>query len=157
VRSMTSGFMSRIGKNATIVDTSAHYALVDENDRHHEEAMKFAEELSRQRIIWVVTNFIIAETYGLMLLKLGRHIAINFLEHLLRSVEDGTTYIVRVTEADEERAWEILETYADQDFSYVDATTFAVMERLNLDRAFAFDRHFETFRLRGRRPIIRLP
>jgi predicted nucleic acid-binding protein len=92
-----------------------------------------------------------------MLLKLGRHIAINFLEHLLCSVEDGTTYIVRVTEADEERAWEILETYADQDFSYVDATTFAVMERLNLDRAFAFDRHFETFRLRGRRPIIRLP
>jgi Predicted nucleic acid-binding protein, contains PIN domain len=157
VRNMTSGFMSRIGKNATVVDTSAHYALVDENDSHHEEAVKFAEELSRQRVIWVVTNFIVAETYGLMLLRLGRHIAFNFLECLLRSVEDETTHLVRITEADEERAWEILETYADQDFSYVDATTFAVMERLNLDRAFAFDKHFETFRLKGRRPIIRLP
>jgi len=130
---------------------------VDESDRHHDEAVKFAEELSRQRIIWVVTNFIVAETYGLMLLRFGRHVAFNFLECLLRSVKDETTYLVRVTEADEERAREILETYADQDFSYVDATTFAVMERLNLERAFAFDRHFETFRLKGQRPIIRLP
>ena len=154
---MTSGFMSKIGRNATVVDTSAHYALVDESDRHHDEAVKFAEELSRQRIIWVVTNFIVAETYGLMLLRFGRHVAFNFLECLLRSVKDETTYLVRVTEADEERAREILETYADQDFSDVDATTFAVMERLNLERAFAFDRHFETFRLKGQRPIIRLP
>lgn len=157
MRNMIGGFMSRIGKKAIVVDTSVHYALVDENDRHHEEAVKFAEELSREQVVWVVTNFIVAETYGLMLLRFGRHVAFNFLERLLHSVEDGTTYLVRITETDEERAWEILETYADKDFSYVDATTFAVMERLNLERAFAFDRHFETFRLKGRRPIIRLP
>ncbi|MCS7266196.1 MAG: PIN domain-containing protein [Armatimonadetes bacterium] len=154
---MTSGFMSRIGKNATIVDTSAHYALVDAKDAHHLEAVRFAEQLSRQRILWVVTNFIVAETYGLMLLRLGRYEAFSFLERLLYSVSDGTTQLVRVSETDERRAWEILSSYADQNFSYVDATTFAVMERLNLTRAFAFDRHFDVFRLKGQRPILRLP
>lgn len=157
MRSMTSGFMSRIGRNATVVDTSAHYALVDSRDANHREAIRFAEQLSRQRIVWVVTNFIVAETYGLLLLRLGRHAAFSFLERLLYSVSDGTTCFVRVTQVDEERAWEILRTYADQNFSYVDATTFAVMERLNLTRAFAFDRHFDVFRLKGHRPILRLP
>ena len=157
MRNTISGFMSRIGRNATVVDTSAHYALADENDAHHLEAVKFAEQLSSQRVIWVVTNFIIAETYGLLLLRLGRHAAFRFLDRILYSVADGTTHLERVTEDDEERAWEILQVYADQEFSYVDATTFAVMERLNLTRAFAFDRHFEVFRLKGKRPIIRLP
>ncbi len=154
---MISGFMSRIGRNATVVDTSAHYALVDANDIHHLEAIQFAEQLSRQKVIWVVTNFIVAETYGLILLRLGRHAAFAFLERLLYSISDGTTYLVRVTSSDEERALEILRTYEDQDFSYVDATTFAVMERLNLTRAFAFDRHFDVFRLKGQHPIFRLP
>jgi predicted nucleic acid-binding protein len=47
-----------------------------------------------------------------------------------------------VTEEDELRAKTILLRYADKDFSYVDATSFAVMERLGLQTAFAFDEHF---------------
>jgi len=30
-------------------------------------------------------------------------------------------------------AWEILRQYQDQDFSYVDATRFAMMERLDIE------------------------
>ncbi|MEZ8219189.1 putative nucleic acid-binding protein, contains PIN domain [Candidatus Fervidibacteria bacterium JGI MDM2 SSWTFF-3-K9] len=157
MRNMTSGFMSRIGRNATVVDTSAHYALADRGDANHLQAVSFARKLRNEGIILVVTNLIIAEIYGLLLLRLGRYVAFNYTKTILDGFRSGVFWLERVTEADEERAWEILETYADQDFSYVDATTFAVMERLNLDRAFAFDKHFETFRLKGRRPIIRLP
>ncbi len=146
--------MSRIGRNATVVDTSAHYALADRGDANHLETVSFARKLRNEGIILVVTNLIIAELYGLLLLRLGRYVAFNYTN--LDGFRSGVFWLERVTEADEERAWEILETYADQDFSYVDATTFAVMERLNLERAFAFDRHFETFRLKGKRPIIRL-
>jgi predicted nucleic acid-binding protein len=33
----------------------------------------------------------------------------------------------------------------DKDFSYTDCTSFAVMQLLGLDTAFAFDQHFRQF------------
>jgi uncharacterized protein len=50
--------------------------------------------------------------------------------------------VERVTEGDELRAKAILLRYTDKDFSYVDATSFAVMERFGLQTAFTFDEHF---------------
>jgi predicted nucleic acid-binding protein len=40
---------------------------------------------------------------------------------------------------------EILLGQEDKDYSYVDATSFAVMERLGIETAFTFDRHFEQY------------
>ena len=42
----------------------------------------------------------------------------------------------------EERAWEILEQHDDKRWSYVDATSFALVERDGVNEAFAFDAHF---------------
>ena len=44
----------------------------------------------------------------------------------------------------EQDAENILVKYQDQDFSYTDAVSFAVMRRDGIDRAFSFDRHFVT-------------
>jgi predicted nucleic acid-binding protein len=38
----------------------------------------------------------------------------------------------------------VLGQYADQDFSFVDAVSFALMQERGITRAFAFDRHFMT-------------
>lgn len=43
---------------------------------------------------------------------------------------------------DEERAREIIYTHEDKAFSYTDATTFAVIERLGIKSTFTFDQHF---------------
>jgi predicted nucleic acid-binding protein len=40
------------------------------------------------------------------------------------------------------QAEEILRRYAEQDFSLVDAVSFAVMRERGIAEAFAFDRHF---------------
>lgn len=50
-----------------------------------------------------------------------------------------------VRAADEERAIQILAATEDKSYSFVDATSFAVMERLGLRRAFTLDRHFRQF------------
>jgi predicted nucleic acid-binding protein len=42
------------------------------------------------------------------------------------------------------KAEKILEKYQYQDFSYTDAVSFAVMRKLKIGRAFAFDSHFST-------------
>ena len=45
------------------------------------------------------------------------------------------------------RALEIIERYQDKEFSLTDATSFAVMERLGIEAAFAFDADFRQFGL----------
>ncbi len=82
----------------------------------------------------VLTNFVLAEAYGLILFRLGAAAARRWLN------ESGFS-VVRVSRADEARAREILFECQDKDFSYVDASSFAVMERLGLNTAFTFDQH----------------
>ena len=52
---------------------------------------------------------------------------------------------------DLDTAWAIGELYDDQDFSIVDRTSFAVMERLGITRAASFDHHFAVYRYGPRR------
>jgi len=44
----------------------------------------------------------------------------------------------------EAQAEAILRHYSDQDFSYTDAVSFAVMRQRGIAEAFAFDNHFLT-------------
>lgn len=90
------------------------------------------------RIDLVLTNFVRAEAYSLILGRLGRHDAQRWLH-------GNDIPVVLVTPQDEDAALTILREYSDKDFSLVDATSFAVMKRLDLARAFAFDRHFLQF------------
>ena len=81
------------------------------------------------------------ESHALILSVLGTRAANAFL----RTVMDGGTTIVRVRAADEERARSILFRYEDKAFSYNDAISFAVMERLGIDLAFTFDSDFRQY------------
>ena len=124
------------------VDTGAHYALADMHDPDHGEAVRLLQHITRLRYALVTSNFVVSEVYTLLLKRVGREIAIRYVEEL----RIGSTQVIRISAEDEERTWEILRRYQDQDFSYVDATSFAVMERLGIRVFFAFDGHFSTFR-----------
>lgn len=50
--------------------------------------------------------------------------------------------MVRVSPEDEQYAEQIPRRYDDKRLSYTDATSFAIMERLSITHAFAFDRNF---------------
>jgi|SRR5579859_8083814 len=87
----------------------------------------------------VTSNHVIGETYTLLRMRLGHAAAQGFLR---RSRASARTQRVFVPEAWEEEAEVVLARFADQDFSFVDATSFIVMRNLRLRTAFAFDRHF---------------
>jgi predicted nucleic acid-binding protein len=137
-----------------LVDTGAWYAVADSSDGHHEEARRFYSEQAG-RTPFVTTDLIMAETWALMSSHLGRSAAITFWETL----RDTRTPILTVEPVDLETAWQILQSFADQTFSFVDCTTFALMERLGIHEAFAFDAHFLVYRFgAGRqRAFRRLP
>src|SRR6059036_3728455 len=113
------------------VDTSAIYALLDRGDRNHRAAAAILEAMTARRVQPLVTNFVVAETHGLLVARLGPAIARRWLFGNVWTVE-------RVTAEDEDRARQILRGYDDKRFSYTDATSFAIMERLRLAEAFAF-------------------
>ena len=126
-----------------LIDTSAYYALVDATDGHHAGARAMAGRLAAERWRLFTTNFILAETHALVLARLGYTTAAT----VLREIDRSTTTIVRVSAADERRAREIIAQYRDKDFSFTDALSFAVMERLRIVLAFTYDRHFAQYGL----------
>lgn len=51
----------------------------------------------------------------------------------------------RVLEEDEKNALQIIFSHQDKSYTYTDATTFAVFNRVGLSTAFAFENRFKQF------------
>jgi predicted nucleic acid-binding protein len=131
----------RGGPRRVFVDTSALFAFTDRRDQNHAAARAIQERLSARRARQLTTNFVIAESHALFLARMGRRAAAEFLARI------DSLEVVRVRVADELRARAILSRYDDQDFSYTDATSFAVVERLRVGGVFTFDRDFARYGL----------
>lgn len=129
------------GTYQVFIDSSAFFALATPRDRHHGEAIVIQRRLIAEHWQAFTTNLIVGETYTLLLARLGRTIAYRDIEAIRRS---RVTRLV-VSSVDENRAWEIIRHYQDKAFSFVDATSFAVMERLRITTAFSFDRDFDQY------------
>lgn len=128
------------------VDTSAFYALADQSDRYHKAARAYYESiLGKKRLI--TTDHVLVECWFLIGRKLGREPALIFWDGLRSGIVSLTT----IQSADLETARRIIEEFGDQDFSLVDATSFATMERLSEGEAFAFDEHFKVYRFGEKR------
>jgi predicted nucleic acid-binding protein len=120
------------------VDTSIWYAAVDASDRDNVRAkaiLKSGEPL-------LTTDHILVEAWMLFSRRLGRGVAEQFWGKL----REGAVAIESVGPADLEAAWQIGQSWQDQDFSIVDRTSFAVMRRLGIERAASLDDHFAVFR-----------
>ena len=120
------------------VDTSAWYSAADSGDGNNARAVAVLS--SGERL--VTTDHVLVETWLLLSHRLGRHAAESFWEGL----RGGVASVEAVTAADLENAWTIGEVFQDQAFSIVDRTSFAVMQRLAIRRAAAFDDDFAVFR-----------
>lgn len=124
---------------ATFADTSAFYALADKTDRYHSAALRFIESNSSPL---VTSHLVVFETITLVRMRLGHPQAVKVGRRLL---DPTTTPLIRVLPADERQAWEIFARYRDKRFSFVDCTSFALLTRLKISAAFAFDEDFRRF------------
>ena len=89
----------------------------------------------------VTSNLVVGETYTLLRVTKGYAEAKRFLDQLTHSRKLERVY---VSEHLEQQAYEILERFSDHAFSFVDATSFALMRQNRMRHAFAFDAHFRT-------------
>jgi predicted nucleic acid-binding protein len=123
-------------RNRIFVDTSAWYAIIDKNDKDHAAAVSKIQILDRPL---VTSNYILDEILTLLKTKLGPTIAISFGQKLW---DQEVSTLLRIIEEDEERAWSVFRKYADKGSSFTDCTSFALLERLDINTVFAFDDHF---------------
>jgi predicted nucleic acid-binding protein len=120
------------------VDTSAWYAAADSDDHSNEDAKRILSQGDRL----ITTDHVLIETWLLMRHRLHRVAAEQFWEAL----RSGAALVESVGTADLEAAWSIGQTFADQDFSIVDRMSFAVMQRLGIQRVATFDKDFAIYR-----------
>ncbi len=123
---------------SVFVDSSAWYAAADRGDRCNAAA----KGLLQTPETLVTTDHVLIETWRLIHHFISAHAA----ERFWGGLRSGVATIEQTTSADLEAAWSIGERFPDQDFSLVDRTSFAVMERLGISRAISFDSDFAVFR-----------
>jgi predicted nucleic acid-binding protein len=130
---------------SVFIDTSAFVALRNSSEAEHERARSALSGLIAEGVALFTSNYVFAETYTALMVRVGRDEAIEWGR---RFRGGGAIDLVHLDRPTEERAWEILERHDDKRWSYVDATSFALLERGGESNAFAFDVHFSQRGLR---------
>ena len=121
------------------VDTSAWVALHWVEDKFHQRAVGFWQEMLAAREAPLSSYDVFGESAGLILRRAGLTLAVTFGQSVLES-----RMVVRVEVGEELRheAWDLFRAQRDVPLSFVDCTSFAVMRRHGIRKAFTFDRDF---------------
>ncbi|HEY7387482.1 MAG TPA: PIN domain-containing protein [Bryobacteraceae bacterium] len=122
-------------RRGVLWDSSAILALLDADDADHQRAMTVAGKIASERRPSFITNYIEVEAHALLLRKVGRTLAREWLL-------TGGLPVIRALPQEEERAREIVARHSDKDWSLCDAISFAVLDGRGIRSAFTFDHHF---------------
>jgi predicted nucleic acid-binding protein len=128
-------------------DSSFWIAALVPRDRHHQEALMLLELAAREQLM--VTNHILGETWTYLRNKAGHRRAVEFIERA-----EGSKRItsVHVSEDLEQQALRWLRRHDERVYSFVDATSFALMRSMKIREALAFDGDFAAAGFRELRP-----
>ena len=131
----------------TFIDTSALYALLDEDDVNHRQASDGLRALRGRPL--VTHGYVIVETLALV----GRRLPWPATKRLI----DVFLPLIDVSTVDDELHRSAATAYREAGsavVSFVDRTSFAFMRAQGIDRAFAFDDDFarQGFELVSRPP-----
>jgi uncharacterized protein len=123
---------------SVFVDSSVWFAAANIRDQHNDRAKQVLGALRTP----LTSDHVVVETWLLLNSRVSRAAA----EAFWGGIRNGVAMVEYLTPADAEAAWAIAQRFADQTFSLVDRTSFAVMERLGVTRAASFDRDFAIYR-----------
>jgi len=137
--------------NGVFVDTSALYAVFAPSDGNHRDAETTFRGLIRERASLVTTDLVLFESYILVFARTGRTGLMRF-----RNAVGMSAWLqnIAVTREHQGEAWRLLEQRTDQEYSFVNATSFVMVRALGFERVFSFDDDFrrEGFDVIGSRP-----
>jgi len=117
------------------LDTSAIYALADDQDAHHAGASSSFESALRAGDLFLTHSYVVVESVALLARRLGWEPTKRFLEQ---------AQLFRMRWVDEPLHAAGLDRFVERKgrFSLVDEVSFLVMREHGVRHALAFDRHF---------------
>jgi predicted nucleic acid-binding protein len=118
------------------VDSSFWIAFVAPRDQRHAQA---AAIWAADPGALITTNLVVGETWTFLRKRADHRNAVRFIDQVERS---PSTTLVHVGPDLEEEAWRWLRRHDERPYSFVDATSFALMRRRRLREALAFDGDF---------------
>jgi uncharacterized protein len=121
------------------VDTSAWFAVFVSGDADHQEAKTWLNQ-SNDKLI--TTDYIFDELLTLMKQRGAYNKALEIGEPFLFGEYAD---LLLVSQEDIESAWNVFKRFQDKGWSFTDCTSYVVMKKLEITRAFAFDEHFSQF------------
>ena len=121
------------------VDTSIWYAASDKDDSGHSDAQVL---LSLPGTRKVTSDLVLAELWNLINQR-AHHVAAT---RAVDRIVDGGVRLECATQADLAAALAIVADFSDQAFSLTDRVSWAIMERLAISDALAFDSDFLIYR-----------
>jgi len=119
------------------VDTSFWVAVRNKRDPHHDAATALLQAHGNGAL--VTTDHIRGETWTYLNRKGGHDSAVGFLDALDSSPR---AQVIRVVSKLEAEAIDWLRRHDERAYSFVDATSFAVMRSMRIREALAFDGDF---------------
>jgi len=120
------------------VDTSAIVALAFTKDTFHLRANEWFSKNKEES--FVTSNLVVVESLGWIRYRGGKRLAVEVGERFYSG--EGLN-IIKVSPEDEKNAWMNFKKLDGKSISMVDSTSFVVMKRLKIKKAFAFDKDFE--------------
>jgi predicted nucleic acid-binding protein len=121
----------------TFVDTSAFYALLDQDDANHPAAARTWKRLLQLREPLLTHNYVLVESAALAQRRLGVEAVRVLVEELL-----GVVRVAWVDQTLHQAALTALLAAGRREVSLVDWLSFALMRQHGIRQAFAFDAHF---------------
>jgi predicted nucleic acid-binding protein len=121
----------------TFVDTSGLFALIDVDSATHSRASAAWRALRDSRDDLVTTNYVVVETLSVLQNRLGLAAARDFV--------DQVAPLLAVEWVDAGLHWAAITAVLAANrrtLSLVDCSSFEMMWRLGITRAFALDEHF---------------
>ena len=127
-------------QHRVFLDSSFWIAFRDDRQTHHAEARDRVAALFRERVQFVSTAFVFAETHATFARSrpVRERIIADFWENPL-------LHLAEVTDADHRKAIALLRRHGDKSYPFCDVISFVVMQRLGVKRVAAFDDHFRQF------------
>ena len=119
------------------VDTSFWIAFRNRRDARHPDALRLMEVHGDAGLI--TTNHVRGETWTYLRRRAGHRSAVGFLDALASSPRVAVDHVEPAME-DDATVW--LRQHDEREYSFVDATSFAVMRRRRVRQAMAFDGDF---------------
>lgn len=119
------------------VDTSFWAAQLNRRDDRHPTAVDLLTRCADRPLI--TSNHVRGETWTLLRRRAGHRIALRFVDALARSAR---VELVHLSEDVESDALSWLRGHDEREYSFVDATSFALMRARRIFEALAFDGDF---------------